>query len=165
MYHHTILSRDEKEPVNKVYRKQKSNSVKDDWNKLLEKDFGFIGIQMNEEKIMHTLKNAHKEEIKSAIQKAAFKYFMEIKEGHKKLDNVKYEDFKIQQYLTSKLFNQKERQMLYLMRSQCHNSKYNLKMQRNYIKCSFGCNAVEDQIHIFTQCMNLKSNIEDVQNI
>ena len=52
---------------------------------------------------------------------------MEIKEGHKKLDNVKYEDFKIQPYLTSKLFNQKERQMLYLIRSQCHNSNYNLK--------------------------------------
>ena len=55
MYHHTILSRDEKETVNKVYRKQKSNSVKGDRIKLLEKDFDFIGIQMNEEKIMNTL--------------------------------------------------------------------------------------------------------------
>ena len=33
---------------------------------------------------------------------------MEIKEGHKKLDNVKYEDCKIQPYLTSKLFNQRK---------------------------------------------------------
>ena len=51
MYHHTILSRDEKETVNKVYRKQKSNSVKGDWIKLLEKSFDFIRIQMNEKKL------------------------------------------------------------------------------------------------------------------
>ena len=38
-------------------------------------------------------------------------------------------------------------------------------MHRNDIKCSFGCNAVEDQIHIFTQCTKLKSSIEDVQNV
>ena len=38
-------------------------------------------------------------------------------------------------------------------------------MHRNDIKCSFGCNAVEEQIYIFAECMNLKSNIEDVQNV
>ena len=166
IYHHNILSRGGKETINKIYRKQKSNSVKGDWIKLLEKDFDFIGIQMNEEQIINTPKDAYKKEIKSLIQKAVFKYFMEIKGGHKKLENVKYEDLKIQPYITSKLFNQKERQLLYLMRSQCHNSKNNFKkMYRNDIKCSFGCNAVEDQIHIFTQCTKLKSSIKDVQNV
>ena len=52
---------------------------------------------------------------------------MEIKGGHKKLDDVKYEDLKIQSYPTSKLANRKERQWLFLMRSQCHNTTNNFK--------------------------------------
>ena len=63
IYHHNILSRGGKETINKIYRKQKSNSVKGDWIKLLEKDFDFIGIQMNEEQIINTPKDAYKKEM------------------------------------------------------------------------------------------------------
>ena len=95
---------------------------------------------------------------KCLINKAAFKYFMELKGHHKKLDNIHYEHFKIQPYLVSKTFNINERQLLYSLRSNCHKSKYNFKkMHRNQTLCSLGCPDIEDQEHIFTKCGQLKS--------
>ena len=51
MYHHFILTRDEKETIHKIYKKQKEEFVKGDWYQLLKADFQFINIVMKEEKI------------------------------------------------------------------------------------------------------------------
>ena len=51
MYHHHILSRNESETIKKVYLKQKEEYLKGDWFQLLQKDFQFIGIEMNEDDI------------------------------------------------------------------------------------------------------------------
>ena len=44
MYHHFILTRDEKETIHKIYKKQKEEFVKGDWFQLLKEDFQFINI-------------------------------------------------------------------------------------------------------------------------
>ena len=78
---------------------------------------------------------------------------MGLKETHKKIDKITYEEFRIEPYLKSKVLSQKEKKLLYLLRSQCHNSKYNFtKLNRNNLNCRFGCPEVEDQIHTFTKC-------------
>ena len=60
MYHHHILSRDKNETIKKEYLKQKQEYLKGDWFQLLQKDFQFIGIQMNETNIKSILKAQYK---------------------------------------------------------------------------------------------------------
>ena len=84
---------------------------------------------------------------------------MGLKETHKKIGKIIYEEFRIQPYLKSKVLSQKEKKLLYLLRSQCHNSKYNFKkLNRNNLNCRFGCLEVENQTHTFTKCPYLFSD-------
>ena len=59
------------------------------------------------------------------IKSAAFLYFMGLKETHKKLDQVEYKELKMQYYLGSRLLNNQEKKLLYLLRSRCYDVKSN----------------------------------------
>ena len=52
MYHYHLLTLDESESIRKIYNKQKEDTTKGDWYELLEKDFKFIGKEINEEEIL-----------------------------------------------------------------------------------------------------------------
>ena len=80
MYHQEILKRDANETISKIYHKQKDSPVKGDWLNLLKEDFNFIGIEINEEEIIATPKATYKKKIKQLINKAVFKYLMNLKQ-------------------------------------------------------------------------------------
>ena len=163
MYHHHILSRDENETIKKVYNKQKENFTKGDWYQLLKKDFEFIGIEINEDDIRLTPKNAYKKKIKQLVQKAAFNYFMNLKSKHSKLNNLSYKNLQIQPYLTSSRINNEESQLLYNLRSNCYNAKWNFKkMHKNDLLCVLGCSNTEDQIHIFMECKKTRNELKSL---
>ena len=153
MYHHHIPARDQNETINKIYNKQKEETTKGDWYELLMKDFKFIEDDMIEEAIKSTTKQEFKNKIKKQVKEVAFKEFMKIKQNHSKLDGVHYTHLEIQPYLRSNQFSREERKLLFLLRSKCHSSKFNFRTKhKNNIKCTFQCNVVEDQRHVFTQC-------------
>ena len=112
MYHHNILTRDNNETIRKVYNKQKEEPLKGDWYTLLEKDFNFLGISMNEEQISRTPKDEYKTLVMKHIRKSAFTYFLNLKETHTKLDSLHYDSLEIQRYLGSKLLSNKEKKLL-----------------------------------------------------
>ena len=127
MFHHEILSRNSDETIRKIYSKQKQENVKGDWIRLLETDFKFLGIQMDEQKISETSKDRYKREIKSLIKTAALKYFNEQKTTHRKLDHVTYTELKVQPYLISSHMDNTAKALLYSLRSHCYSSKVNFK--------------------------------------
>ena len=87
------------------------------------------------------------------MRNASFKVFNQEQKGHKKVKHIVYEDFVIQPYLTSKQFNNEERNLLYALRSSCHQAKSNFsRMNKNNLYCSLGCQTIEDQSHIFKNC-------------
>ena len=99
MYHHHIIAREDTKTIKKIYFKQKEEYVKGDWYQLLKSDFQFIGQDMNEDDIFSTPKSEYKIKMKYLINKAAFKYFLTVKETHSKLNDVTYKKFQIQPYL------------------------------------------------------------------
>ena len=166
LYHHEILSRGEDETIRKIYMKQKVDRVKGDWIELLEHDFDFIGINMNEEEIQGIPKREYKLKIRGLVRKAALKYFLELKLTHRKLDLVQYDRLQIQPYLINSKLSNEEKSLLYCLRSHCHKSKINFKkMHRNSTFCSLGCSAIEDQQHIFTQCKPQLRKIKNSSNL
>ena len=169
LYHHQILTQDKKETISKIYYKQKQSSNNGDWFQILQGDFDFIEVKMNEERIIQTPKYEYKKVIKALVDKAAFKYFLKIKEGHSKLDKIEYPQFRIQPYLLTTLLTNKQKQLLYVLRSNCHSSKiYFKKLNRNNLNCVL-CSKPEDQVHTFTQCQpifnHFKTNCLDFSNI
>ena len=59
MYHHYILSRGEDETTYKIYcTKKKQDPLKGDWFSLLQKDFDFIGVELDEQEIASTPKGS-----------------------------------------------------------------------------------------------------------
>ena len=160
MYHHQILTREDSETVKKIYLKQKEEYVKGDWYQLLKGDFQFIGQDINENEICSTPKSEYKIKIKSLINKAAFKYFQSVKETHSKLNDITYKKFQLQPYLSSQKLNNLNKELLYKLRSKCHESKMNFrKLHRNNLNCVFGCLSNEDQVHSFVNCLPIVSKI------
>ena len=109
LYHYHILTREDGETIKKIYFKQKEDSVKGYWYKIVEQDFKFLEIEINEEQISCTSKSEYKFQIKHLISKAAFKHFMTLKETHSKLNDVTYSELKVQPYLTTNLLNNEQK--------------------------------------------------------
>ena len=96
------------------------------------------------------------------VNKAAFNYFLNIKETHSKLDETLYTQFELQPYLTTSLLTQSEKELLYLLRSKCHSSKNNFrKLHKNNTQCQFQCGTAEDQRHTFSKCKHLVNKINN----
>ena len=96
------------------------------------------------------------------MNKPVFEYLMNIKRSHTKLNNVTYKHLQIQSYLVTKNINNKEKELLYNLRSKCHSSKNNLrKMNKNNLNCIFKCLQVEDQEHSLPNCRPILKNIEN----
>ena len=156
MYHHHLLQTHQKETIRKIYDKMKEDKTSGDWFQLLLKDFEFLGETIDEENIKMMPKEAYKKKINKLVRAAAFRDLIIQKEKHSKLNDLTYTQLKIQPYLSSKLFNNKERKLLFSLRSRCYLSKMNFKKMYKYdLKCIFGCNSDEDQRHIFTQCESI----------
>ena len=161
LYHHHIVSRDETETIRKIYNKQKKNSLKGDWFHIIEKDFAFLGIELNEHEIKSTNKCDYKKKIRNLLMKAAFAEYMKEKDQKSKLNNLTYDSLKIQPYLTKNSYSHKEKCLLYSLRSRSHPAKSNYKkMYQNNMQCSFGCLKEETQFHVFQECEKTRQNLD-----
>ena len=80
--------------------------------------------------------------------------YMIKKEIHKKkLSDINYDKFQIQPYLNHKSFGKNEIQIICLLRSKSHPAQNSFrKTNKNNLNCSFKCNSVETQTHIFENC-------------
>lgn len=79
MFHHNILVRDHGETIHKIYTNQKKEYTKGDWYQLLQIDFDFIWIDVNEDIIRRTSKEDYRNMILNLIKNASFEYFMQQK--------------------------------------------------------------------------------------
>ena len=95
-----------------------------------------------------------------------FSFLLEENQDTKKLDSISYPSFQIQPYLASSYLNNKECELLYLLRIHRYNPKSNFrKLHRKSLNCIFGCSSIEDQNHIFTNCQPIKSKLNITQPV
>ena len=75
--------------------------------------------------------------------------------------NITYEQLKLQNYMNHPKFGQKEIQLMSLLRSKTYPAKANFrKMNKNNIKCSFLCDTIETQEHIFEECQPIHTQMK-----
>jgi len=100
MYLHHILSRENKELIKRVYTAQTENPTKGDFAFQVNEDMEIL--EMTEQSITTLTKTAFKQLVKEKTNHEAEKYLKKLQESHKKVNMVKYEKFKIQQYMVDK---------------------------------------------------------------
>ena len=160
MFHRHLLTRDKKETIRKIYEQQKNEFTKGDWYQILLDDFKFIGEILDEDIILSYSKAAYKKHVEEKVRKASFDLYMNEKNKYSKLRKVNYEKFELQSYLKNQNFSNKERNLLYSLRSQYYSAKYNFKKMYQNDKCSLGCDTLENQEHIFQSCIKLQKNLK-----
>ena len=123
----------------KVYLKQKGNSLKSDCFKSLQDDFTFMGEVMNDDQITSIPKNEYRKLIKQKVQRAAFLDYLSIKErSNEKMKALKYKTFGSQSFIISIKFSFKQIRLLFSLRSNYYSAKMNFsKMNRGNLNCIF----------------------------
>ena len=96
MYHHHLITRDDKETIKKIYYKEKESNLKDDWYQTLKTDL--------ETYLKKEYQSSPRLNIaiisRRKLKRAAFTLYMGKKETHKKKPgDIKYDTFKIQPYM------------------------------------------------------------------
>ena len=109
-------------------------------------------------------KNQFKSWVKKRVEKAAFSSYIKEKNMLSKIKGIEYSKLEAQKYLTDKRFSCEERKLLFALRAKCYNAKENFKgMNKHDMKCTLGCNTIENQEHIFTRCSKLENENIDMK--
>ena len=105
MYLHHILGRNKEELIRRVYNAQRDNITHGDFVELVKGDLEYIGEAFDEESMMLQTKIQFKNHIKKKIKAKAFEDLKILQMGHSKIRHIKYDHFKIQNYMTSPTFS------------------------------------------------------------
>ena len=161
IYLQTILQRSDDELSKRVYTCQKNNPSPGDWCTLVRGDFEAIGVQINEEQIASMSPPNFKKYIKDKVRQSAFMYLEDIKSGHSKVRENKYLSFqKPQQYLTSKMFSNKQCALMFAIKSKTvRGIKENFRnMYSDNTLCPICERSIDSQNHLI-QCKVLQDII------
>ena len=115
-----------------------------------------ININMSEMEISVLSKNQFKKHVKMCVISASFKALKVIQDEHIKIKHINYNNFKLQPYLASDVFNHEEASTLFNMRANTVNGfkKCFPTFYKNDINCKLGCSSEDTINHIF-QCTQL----------
>ena len=89
-YLHHILTRNNDELIQKVYKDQCRKPIKDDWAIQVKDDLESVEISLSDEKIKWFRKAKFKKLVRSKIQENALKYLNDLKMSHKKVKTLIY---------------------------------------------------------------------------
>ena len=163
-YLHHLLTRNENELIHKFFKAQERCPIKDDWVTQIKEDREYLKLDMTNEEIASTKKSQFKKIIRKKIKEAAFAYLEEIKMSHTKVQNLKYDSLKMQEYLYK--FQTRDAQLLFKLRSRMLNVRSNF---RNFYKvqdvfCKLCNKDIEQtQAHLL-DCETLINNCQDLYN-
>ena len=105
-------------------------------------------------------KSDYKKLVKKAVRTVAFNEYLSQLKQSRKLKNLSYEKFEIQDYIKNKNISNKEKQLLFSLRTRSYNVKNNFKNRfKGKLNCRLGCNHLEDQEHVFVYCKFIPSLI------
>ena len=148
MYLQTLLKRSDDEITKKIYNCQKTNPVKGDWIELVRKDFSDLGMELNEDIIKNETKVQFKSRIRKHLKTNILVEMKEKQQGHKKISDICYQDFKIQAYLESHMLNNHEVFLLFSLRSRnAKHFKANFPYNTDQVCPMNGCQDLDTQEH------------------
>ena len=146
--------------------KQRKNSCKGDWVKLVEQDFEDLQIAYDEEKISSLSDEVFRKNIISSIRSNSFRELQTIKEGHEKVRDISFEALKgPQEYLCNSLFTNRLSSLLFNLRCRSVRSikdNFHRQFQGN-LSCPFLCPGEIDTQENLLVCVAIKKHLKNEQ--
>ena len=156
MYLHNILKKEETELVRKIYQAQKDDPLPGDFCEIVRDDMKDIGLDIPDCQISLYTKQKFKALVKNKISEAAFKYLKDLQTNHSKMQAINYIKFKLQDYLSSPLFNNESRNLLFRLRTRTViGIKSDFKGIYSDTTCPLGCGQ-SDTLQNILSCTVLK---------
>ena len=121
MFLHNILQKNSSEMIRKIFEAQKQNPSPGDFCEIVKNDMSAIGLNISEKEISNMKKQKFKNIVKSLARNCALQYLKALKQTHSKLDGITYNNLELQSYLTSPLFNNESRNLLFRLRTRTVN--------------------------------------------
>ena len=125
LYWWNLVNQKNESMLYKVYKAQESEPVKGDWNKILQDDKKYFEFEFTDDELLQ--KYPKKDKFKNAITKKAIllteRYIISKKEGHTKLDDLKFEKLKCASYLEDPRISRREAKLLFQLRTRMYNVK------------------------------------------
>ena len=157
----TILKREDGELTKRIYKAQADNPTSGDFVELVKEDFKMIDVEYDEGKITNMSREAYKHLIKGKIKMAALNYLRKLQDKHSKIRDISYKELKVQGYMISPIFSDKEVNTLHSLRSRSVDCKANLKnmYKDDDMLCKLCKAGYCDQKHIL-ECGDLINTLE-----
>ena len=150
-YLYTILKKEDEELIKEVYNAQKSSPLEGDYCKLVDTDLSELNLQLSNLQISQMREQKYKDFVKNKVKEAAFKYLMNLKLGHSKMDEINYSKFELQNYLHCPLFGSEQAQMLLALRTRTvRGVKNDFRGMFQDVLCPLGCGKTDTLNNILT---------------
>ena len=159
MYLQYLLQEDDDSLLHKVYTAQAEHPIRGDWVEQVKKDMNEIELDISMEVIKRFTKEAFKQKVSKAVNKAAFQYLCSEKKRMSKVMYVPHDNFKLQEYFHPSLLDIQEVKMLFMIRSRMVDVKINFRNKYADTLCPV-CKTVgvEDSQELPMECVQLLNN-------
>lgn len=159
MYLQYLLQEDDDSLLHKVYTAQAEHPIRGDWVEQVKKDMNEIELDISMEVIKRFTKEAFKQKVSKAVNKAAFQYLCSEKKRMSKVMYVPHDNFKLQEYFHPSLLDIQEVKMLFMIRSRMVDVKINFRNKYADTLCPV-CKTVgvEDSQEHVMECVQLLNN-------
>ena len=166
MFYHYILNEDSESLIHKFYKLQAKKPVKNDWSLTIKENLESLKISLTEDKIQKLSIYTFQKIVKTAIQKTAFKYLINLKNSHSKVLHISYENLKMQDYLMPSIFSPDVAKFTFLCRSRMVQVGENFKQGRKTTICPI-CKITSeiDSQPLLMKCSKLNVNYVVYENV
>ena len=150
IYWHTLIRREKEELTSQVYNAMKDNPLKGDWIFSLQEDLEKIGLSLQDELHISKLsKHTFKKTVKEKIRELSLTELELVKSTHEKVKFIVHSNIeKPQEYLTSGMFSNAQKSILFNLRSRCEsNFKDNFHKMYTDFTCELFHLDVDSQEH------------------
>ena len=155
------MNQNENSMIYKFFETQWKTKKPKDWICTVQQNLKHLGFEETFKEIKNMKKSTLKRMLNKAISKRAFERLIEMKEKHSKLDNLKYSNLKMQNYLKPSRVKatQNEIETIFKMRSRMTDVKLNFRRKYENLDCR-ACNQEEEsQKHLY-ECLEILKNKE-----
>ena len=132
--------------------------AKDDWIFKMKENMEELDIHLSLKQMKIKSAESFKNMVRIKAKEYTLDFLLDKKESHSKMDNLKYSEIKLQQYLRDPKISVAEAKNLYRYRTRSAKFKENMKTGYQCTPCPFCSVQPDTQIHS-VQCTVVKSRI------
>ena len=164
MFLYYILHEDPKSMIFKFFEAQRKNPTRKDWVTTIKNDLEELNINLQFEEIMKMKKSELRNILKQKIEIKVMKRLEKLKNMHSKVNHIKHEFLRIQNYLksTGVQITKEERQLIFKMRCRVTDLKMNFKRKYEDHNCEACKQEEETQKHIL-ECKEIQKKQQSIK--